>query len=82
MWEDRVDESEANDKSIEMNVVPDLSACALDIIGLVGFGFDFEGLPRPGNDVVKVYDEYMSSKTATILQFFRHYVPYYCMLPS
>lgn len=81
IWENRVDESESNDKSIEMNVVPELSACTLDIIGLVGFGFDFEGLARPGNDVVKAYDEYFSSKTAPILQFFRHYVPYYSKLP-
>ncbi|KAF9128525.1 hypothetical protein BGW39_004978 [Mortierella sp. 14UC] len=79
MWEKLVEEAE--DKSVEMNAVLELSACTLDIIGLTGFGFDFKGLTRPGNDVVEAYNEYFSSKAPTILQFFRHYVPYYSKLP-
>ncbi|KAG0271744.1 hypothetical protein BGZ95_000399 [Linnemannia exigua] len=79
MWERRIEGAEG--KSIEMDVLPDLSACALDIIGLVGFGFDMEALARPGNDVAEAYNEYFSSKAPALLQFCRHYVPYYTKLP-
>ncbi|KAG0248782.1 hypothetical protein BGZ95_007859, partial [Linnemannia exigua] len=79
MWERRVETAEG--KSIEMDVVPDLSACTLDIIGLVGFGFDMEALGRPSNNVADAYNEYFSSKTPAFLQFCRHYVPYYTKLP-
>ncbi|KAK3836239.1 MAG: cytochrome P450 [Linnemannia gamsii] len=79
MWEKRVEDAE--DKSIELNVVHDLSACTLDVIGRVGFGFDFEGLTKPDNETVGAYNEFFSTKVPTILQFCRHFVPYYTKLP-
>ncbi|KAF9107237.1 hypothetical protein BGX29_006923 [Mortierella sp. GBA35] len=78
MWEDRVDRSE--DKSIELNIVPELSSCALDIIGLAGFGFDFQALTMPENDLVKAFSRLFGSSNV-LGQFLRNMVPYYTLLP-
>ncbi|KAH7043506.1 cytochrome P450 [Linnemannia elongata] len=65
MWEKRIDESET--KSVEMNVFTDITSCTLDIIGLTGFGFDFEALAKPGNVVVKSIEEYFNQKIKNFL---------------
>ncbi|KAF9107238.1 hypothetical protein BGX29_006924 [Mortierella sp. GBA35] len=70
----------AEGKSLELNVIHELGSCTLDIIGLAGFGFDFQGLTRPGNNLVKAYSEYFSSSTS-IIQFFRHMIPHYNEIP-
>ncbi|KAG0217699.1 hypothetical protein BGX33_009840 [Mortierella sp. NVP41] len=62
------------------NDIHELGSCTLDIIGLAGFGFDFQGLTRPGNNLVKAYSEYFSSSTS-IIQFFRHMIPHYNEIP-
>ncbi|OAQ32172.1 cytochrome P450, partial [Linnemannia elongata AG-77] len=79
MWEKRIDESET--KSVEMNVFTDIASCTLDIIGLTGFGFDFEALAKPGNVVVKSIEEYFNQKVPAVVQLLRHFVPYYSKIP-
>ncbi|KAF9130828.1 hypothetical protein BGW39_002582 [Mortierella sp. 14UC] len=75
LWMKRIDESE--DKSIEMNVMPDVASCALDILGLASFGYDFEALTVPRNAIIKGFDEYFSRKIPTLIKLLRHYVPVY-----
>ncbi|KAF9146169.1 hypothetical protein BGX30_003514 [Mortierella sp. GBA39] len=79
MWKKRIDESET--KSIEMNVCTDITSCTLDIIGLTGFGFDFEALAKPGNEVVKSFEMYFNEKVPAVVKLLCHFVPYYSKIP-
>ncbi|KAF9091112.1 hypothetical protein BGX23_005455 [Mortierella sp. AD031] len=78
MWEDRVDGSE--DRSAEFDIVEDLSSCTLDIIGLAGFGYDFQALTMPDNELSTAYRQLVQSGTP-LIKLLRLIVPYYMEIP-
>jgi cytochrome P450 len=78
IWEGRVDASENG--SVEFNVVQDLCLCTLDIIGRAGFGYDFQALTVPGNEVSQAYHQLLTGVSLTTLML-RLYVPFYVDVP-
>ncbi|KAG0274792.1 hypothetical protein BGZ95_009460 [Linnemannia exigua] len=78
IWENRVDQSKEN--VIEFDIVGDLSACTLDIIGRAGFGYDFQALIDPNNELSHAYRQLFVSASPTI-QLLRLYIPFYIDIP-
>lgn len=78
IWEDRVDASE-ND-SVEFDIVDDVKSCTLDIIGLAGFGYDFQALTAPDNELRQAYSQ-LSANVSQIAHLLRIFVPYYVDIP-
>ncbi|KAF9130829.1 hypothetical protein BGW39_002583 [Mortierella sp. 14UC] len=79
MWERLADESKNN--SIELDVARGLSNCTLDIIGLAGFGYDFQALTAPGNELVKAYRK-LFRNGGMLNQILRNVFPCYSLVPS
>ncbi|KAG0288165.1 hypothetical protein BGZ96_008034 [Linnemannia gamsii] len=78
IWEDRVDASECN--SVEFDIVHDLKSCTLDIIGQAGFGYDFQALTTPDNELRQAYKQLPAGQSPLII-LLRGYVPYYINIP-
>jgi cytochrome P450 len=78
-WEEHVDRS--GDKPFELDITIDLGSCTLDIIGLSGFGYDFQALTTPDNEMSMAYRELFYKET-TSTQFLRVFIPYYSDLPT
>jgi cytochrome P450 len=78
-WEEHVDR--AGEKPFELDVTSDLGSCTLDIIGLSGFGYDFQALTNPGNEMSMAYRDlfYKDTSSAQILRFF---LPSYSKIPT
>ncbi|KAF9930076.1 hypothetical protein FBU30_000913 [Linnemannia zychae] len=73
IWGQYINQAENN--SIEINIITDLSSCILNIIGLTAFGYDFKAMENPDDPILKFIDEYFGGETSAIHQLFRHYVP-------
>lgn len=78
MWEERVDQSE--DGCVEFDVARDLGACTLDIIGRAGFGYDFQALTVPDNELSHAYRQLFVS-ASPMIQLLRLFVPFYVDIP-
>ncbi|KAF9146170.1 hypothetical protein BGX30_003515 [Mortierella sp. GBA39] len=78
MWEGRVDVSE--DGCVEIDVARDLGACTLDIIGRAGFGYDFQALTVPDNELSHAYRQ-LFINNSRMIQLLRFFVPYYVDIP-
>ncbi|KAF8936316.1 hypothetical protein BGZ47_009563 [Haplosporangium gracile] len=78
-WEEHVDRS--GEKPFELDIVADLGSCTLDIIGLSGFGYDFQAMTNPDNEMSMAYRELFYKET-TSTQFLRAFIPYYGDLPT
>ncbi|KAF9930074.1 hypothetical protein FBU30_000911 [Linnemannia zychae] len=78
-WEKRVGQS--GETPFELDITADLGSCTLDIIGLSGFGYDFQALTNPDNEMSKAYRELFYGDT-TLTQFLRFFLPYYNRLPT
>ncbi|KAF9903682.1 hypothetical protein EC991_003457 [Linnemannia zychae] len=78
-WEERVDQS--GGKPFELDITGDLGSCTLDIIGLSGFGYDFQALTNPDNEMSRAYRELFYKET-TPAQFLRFFIPYYSKFPT
>ncbi|KAG0363480.1 hypothetical protein BGX24_004881 [Mortierella sp. AD032] len=78
IWEDRVDQSEEN--AVEFDIVDNLSACTLDIIGRAGFGYDFQALTNPDNELSHAYRQLFVS-ASPMIQLLRLFVPFYVDIP-
>ncbi|KAF9359184.1 hypothetical protein BGX26_012959 [Mortierella sp. AD094] len=79
MWLERVDQS--NEKGVEFDITTDLGRATLDIIGLAGFGYDFNALTDPDNELSIAYRELFYS-TSNLSQLLRAFIPYYTSLPT
>ncbi|KAG0275708.1 hypothetical protein BGZ97_010235, partial [Linnemannia gamsii] len=78
IWEGRVDASENG--SVEFDIALDLQSCTLDIIGRAGFGYDFQALTVPDNELGQAYYQLSVSTTHTI-HLLRVFVPFYTEIP-
>ncbi|KAK5808086.1 cytochrome P450 [Linnemannia elongata] len=78
MWEERVDMSE--DGCVEFDVARDLGSCTLDIIGRAGFGYDFQALTIPDNELSHAYRQLFVS-ASPVIQLLRLFVPFYVDIP-
>ncbi|KAF9151800.1 hypothetical protein BG015_006207 [Linnemannia schmuckeri] len=78
IWEERVDASE--DNCVEFDVARDLGSCTLDIIGRAGFGYDFQALTVPDNELSHAYRQLFVS-ASPIIQLFRLFIPFYVDIP-
>ncbi|KAG0274791.1 hypothetical protein BGZ95_009459 [Linnemannia exigua] len=78
IWGERVDQSE--DKVVEFDVAEDIGSCTLDIIGRAGFGYDFQALTNPDNELSHAYRQLFVS-TSPGIQFLRLFVPFYNHIP-
>lgn len=78
-WEEQVNRS--GEKPFELDITVDLGSCTLDIIGLSGFGYDFQALTNPDNEMSMAYRELFYKET-TSAQFLRVFIPYYSDLPT
>ncbi|KAK3836217.1 MAG: cytochrome P450 [Linnemannia gamsii] len=78
IWEERVDQSE--DGVVEFDVAEDIGSCTLDIIGRAGFGYDFQALTNPDNELSHAYRQLFIS-TSPGIQFLRLFVPFYNHIP-
>ncbi|KAG0001911.1 hypothetical protein BGZ80_006056, partial [Entomortierella chlamydospora] len=79
IWLERVDQSEG--KSIEFDITTDLGRATLDIIGLAGFGYNFNALTEPNNELSTAYRKILYTGSR-LTQLMRLYVPYYTSLPT
>ncbi|KAF9993964.1 hypothetical protein BGZ79_001314, partial [Entomortierella chlamydospora] len=79
IWLERVDQSEG--KSVEFDITTDLGRATLDIIGLAGFGYNFNALTEPNNELSVAYRDIFYTGTR-LSQFMRAFVPYYTSLPT
>ncbi|KAK3831646.1 MAG: cytochrome P450 [Linnemannia elongata] len=78
-WEEHVERS--GEKPFELDITADLGSCTLDIIGLSGFGYDFQAMTNPDNEMSLAYRELFYKET-TSTQFLRVFIPYYADLPT
>ncbi|KAF9978582.1 hypothetical protein BGZ73_001755 [Actinomortierella ambigua] len=78
IWIERA--REAGPDGLEFFVDPDMSRVTLDIIGLAGFGYSFDSLTNPDNELSRAYSE-LFANTNMIIQLLRSFVPYYTHLP-
>ncbi|KAF9927467.1 hypothetical protein FBU30_003223 [Linnemannia zychae] len=78
IWESRVDSSK--DNTAEFDVFPEISSCTLDIIGLAGFGYDFQSLIIPDNELRQAYRQLFEGVPFST-QLLRLYIPFYGDLP-
>ncbi|KAF9130830.1 hypothetical protein BGW39_002584 [Mortierella sp. 14UC] len=78
MWEERVDQSK--DNVVEFDIANDLGACTLDIIGRAGFGYDFQALTVPDNELSHAYRQLFIS-ASPMIQLLRLFVPFYVDIP-
>ncbi|KAG0328665.1 hypothetical protein BG000_000364 [Podila horticola] len=78
IWEGRVDSSEK--QQTEFDITGDLGRATLDIIGLAGFGYDFQALTVPNNELSRAYRELFES-SSNLIQIFRLTVPFYMNIP-
>ncbi|KAG0335278.1 hypothetical protein BG004_000065 [Podila humilis] len=78
IWEGRVEVSDSN--QTEFDITTDLGRATLDIIGLSGFGYDFEALTNPDNELSRAYRELFDT-SSNIIQILRVMIPYYLHLP-
>ncbi|KAG0366608.1 cytochrome P450 [Gamsiella multidivaricata] len=78
MWEERVDQAE--NKVAEFDITTDLGRATLDIIGLAGFGYDFQALTNPNNELSQAYCELFNT-SSNIIQLLRAFIPIYVHIP-
>ncbi|KAF9342001.1 hypothetical protein BGZ91_003698 [Linnemannia elongata] len=78
-WEKHVERS--GEKPFELDITADLGSCALDIIGLSGFGYDFQAMTNPDNEMSLAYRELFYKET-TSTQFLRVFIPFLANLPT
>ncbi|KAG0243614.1 hypothetical protein BGW41_001825 [Actinomortierella wolfii] len=78
LWTDRV--RQAGSDGTEFFVDPDMSRVTLDIIGLAGFGYSFDTLTHPDNELSKAYSELFTSSNM-LIQIARSLIPYYTYIP-
>ncbi|KAG0081981.1 hypothetical protein BGZ92_011946 [Podila epicladia] len=78
IWEGRVDSSEK--QQTEFDITGDLGRATLDIIGLSGFGYDFQALTVPNNELSRAYRELFDT-SSNLVQILRMMVPFYIDIP-
>ncbi|KAG0317035.1 hypothetical protein BGZ99_006542 [Dissophora globulifera] len=78
MWEDLVSQSENG--SVEFDITTDLGRATLDIIGLAGFGYDFQALTNPNNELSAAYRD-LFGNSSNLVQLLRALVPMYVYVP-
>ncbi|KAF9407653.1 hypothetical protein BGZ94_002614 [Podila epigama] len=78
IWEERVDGSD--NKQAEFDITEDLSRATLDIIGLAGFGYHFQALTSPDNELSQAYHD-LFDVSSRLVQLFRVFIPLYNYLP-
>ncbi|KAG0045934.1 hypothetical protein BGZ83_008843 [Gryganskiella cystojenkinii] len=75
IWEEK-----AGDEGIEFDITRDLNHATLDIIGMAGFGYNFQALTDPNNELALAYSELFDT-TSTRVQFLRAMIPIYIHIP-
>ncbi|KAG0043828.1 hypothetical protein BGZ83_010993 [Gryganskiella cystojenkinii] len=78
IWQKLVNDSETGE--VEFNIMTDLSHVTLDMIGLAGFGYDFQSLTNPTNVMGMAYKE-LFDHTSPILQILRTISPMFGKIP-
>ncbi|KAF9577455.1 hypothetical protein BGW38_007324 [Lunasporangiospora selenospora] len=78
IWSSRADE--AVGQVAEFDITVDLGRATLDIIGQAGFGYDFQSLASPKNELSNAYKTLFDSSSA-LLQFLRTFIPVLNSIP-
>ncbi|RIA97843.1 cytochrome P450 [Glomus cerebriforme] len=76
--EDKINQGETN-----INLTPYLSKATLDVIGSVGFSYEFNSLTSP-NELAEAYDSLMNapnSNTRLVIGFLSNYIPFIRKIP-
>ncbi|KAF9162760.1 hypothetical protein DFQ26_003249 [Actinomortierella ambigua] len=78
MWCERVQEAGAD--GLEFIVDEDMSRVTLDIIGLAGFGYSFDSLTNPDNELSRAYKALFNS-SSMITQILSSFISFYNHIP-